>query len=165
MSQVPLRPVSVTLVSFLVGSLLSAASAHGVMLTRQEFEGDFPLIDNSPLLENTLPEQSEYSGFVIYEEDGTLRDFEVIVSELELNLTPDATLGNDFVTLTPTVDFELASETKWNLVIDFGIAFDAPRYTLERSDSELSFTGEVGLAGGYVYTDPDANITLNASPT
>ncbi len=44
-------------------------------------------------------------------------------------------------------------------MVDFGIAFDAPRYTLERSLSEISLTGEVGLAGGYVYTDAAANIT------
>ena len=166
MSQVPLRLVSVTLASLLLGSLFSAAPALGAMLTRQEFEGDLTLIENSPLLENTLPDKSEYSGLVVYEEDGTLRDWKLIVDELELNLDPDSILGDDFVSLTPTVDFELFSETDWNLVIDFGIAFDAPRYTLERmSGSEIIFTGEVGLAGGYVYIDPAATITLSTSDT
>ena len=165
MSQVPPCSISVTLASFLLGSLFSAAPALGAMLTRQEFEGDLTLIENSPLLENTLPDNSEYSGFLVYE-DGSLRDWELIVDELELNLDPDSTLGDDFVSLTPTVDFELSSETNWNLLIDFGIAFDAPRYTLERmSGSEITFTGEVGLAGGYVYIDPAATITLSTSDT
>jgi hypothetical protein len=45
--------------------------------------------------------------------------------------------------------------------VDFGIAFDAPRYTLTRtSQSELEFTGELGLVGGYVYNDMTSNISL-----
>ncbi|BAZ18890.1 hypothetical protein NIES4071_107750 (plasmid) [Calothrix sp. NIES-4071] len=51
-------------------------------------------------------------------------------------------------------------------MVDFGIAFDAPRYTLERtSGASLTLTGEVGRAGGYIYTDPGANITLSSSKT
>ena len=68
--------------------------------------------------------------------------------------------------LTPDVDFELDSGSNWNLVVDFGIAFDAPRYTLERtSSSEITLTGAVGRAGTYVYQDSAANITLSSSST
>ncbi|MDZ8264595.1 PEP-CTERM sorting domain-containing protein [Nostoc sp. ChiQUE01b] len=51
-------------------------------------------------------------------------------------------------------------------MIDFGIAFDAPRYTLKRtSSSEISLTGEVGRAGTYIYEDSAANITVSSSST
>lgn len=163
MSQVQPRLVSVTIISFLLGSVFGAAPALGATLTRQEFLGDFTLAKASVLLENTLPDKSEYSGFVVYEEDGTLRDWEVNVNELNLNLNPDSTLDN---TLTPNVNFELSSSSNWNLVVDFGIAFDAPRYTVERmSGSSITLTGELGLAGGYVYKDSTANITLSSSNT
>jgi hypothetical protein len=159
MSQVPLCLVSFTCVSFLLGNVLGAAPALGASLTRQEFEGDFSLVNASPLLEDNLPGASEYSGFVVYSEDGTLRDWEVNVNQLNLNLNPDATEEP----IPATVSFELSSASNWNLVVDFGIAFDAPRYTVERSLSEISLSGEVGLAGGYVYTDSAANITLSTS--
>lgn len=160
MSQVPLHIVSVTVVSFLLASVFGAAPVLGAILTRQEFSGDFTLVNASPLLENTLPDESEYSGFVVYSEDGTLRDWEVNVNELNLNLNPDSTLLDD--TLTPNVNFELSAASNWNLVVDFGIAFDAPRYTVERrSGSSITLIGELGLPGGYVYTDAAANITLS----
>lgn len=160
MSQVPLHIVSVTVVSLLLGSVFGAAPVLGAILTRQGFSGDFTLVNASPLLENTLPDKSEYSGFVVYSADGTLRDWEVNVNELNLNLNPDSTLLDD--TLTPNVNFELSSASNWNLVVDFGIAFDAPRYTVERmSGSSITLIGELGLPGGYVYTDSAANITLS----
>lgn len=159
MSQVPLCLVSFTFVSFLLGNILGADPALGASLTRQEFEGEFTLVNASLLLEEDLPGASEYSGFVVYEEDGTLRDWEVNVNELNLNLNSGST---DEEPIPETVSFELSS-SNWNLVVDFGIAFDAPRYTLERSSSEISLRGEVGLAGGYIYTDSAANITLSTS--
>ncbi len=173
MSQIRQRLVNFTLISFLLGSVFHASPALGAILTKQEFTGDFTLVDSSPLLENTLPEKSEYSGFVVYEEDGTLRDWEVNVNELNLNLNPDpispdptlpdAPFPNES---TPNVNFELSSLSNWNLIIDFGIAFDAPRYTLERtSGSEINFIGEVGLAGGYSYTDSTAKIIQSSSKT
>ncbi len=82
---------------------------------------------------------------------------------LDLNLNPGSSNGGN---LTPDVDFELDSMSNWNLVVDFGIAFDAPRYTLEKtSSSEISLTGEVGRAGTYIYQDSAANITLSSSST
>ncbi|WP_292822748.1 PEP-CTERM sorting domain-containing protein [Nostoc sp. JL33] len=68
--------------------------------------------------------------------------------------------------LTPDVDFELDSRSNWNLVVDFGIAFDAPRYTLEKtSSSEITLMGEVGRAGTYIYQDSAANIIQSSSST
>ena len=132
----------------------------------KEFSGDFTLVDASSILESFLPDNSEYSGFVVYSEDGTLSDWELNVNNLDLNLNPDSTLDNIFTSLTPNVNFELSSESNWNLVVDFGIAFDAPRYTLERtSGSEITLTGESGLAGGYIYKDSNANIILSSSST
>lgn len=161
MIQVPLRIVSVTVVSFLLGSVLGIAPALGAILTRQEFEGNFTLVNASPLLENTLPDKSEYSGFVVYEEDGTLRNWEINVNELNLNLNPASTQGNR----SPNVSFELSSVANWKLGIDFGIAFDAPLYTLERiSNSQINLSGSLGLAGGYVYTDSAANINISNPP-
>ena len=134
-------------------------------LIRQDFEGNFSLLDASPLLENTLPSNSEYSGFVVYSENGTLRDWSVSVNELDLNLNPDSTedggLGPDLI---PNINFELFSPSNWTLLIDFGIAFDAPRYSLERNVSEMTFTGELGLIGSYVYQDPSATITQTSIP-
>jgi hypothetical protein len=168
MSQVQPRKVRVALVSFLLGSIFHVAPALGATLTTQEFSGDFTLVNVSPILEDNVPDQTEYSGFVVYSEDGILSDWEVNINELDLNLNPDSTIGGSPFQPpeTPNVNFELFSPSNWNLVIDFGIAFDAPRYTLERtSDSEITLTGELGLAGGYTYTDPTANITVSSSNT
>jgi hypothetical protein len=85
------------------------------------------------------------------------------ITLLLLNLNLGSTLDVNF---GPNVNFELSSGSNWNLVVDFGIAFDAPRYTLERtSGSEITLTGEVGRAGVYIYNDPTANITLSSSNT
>ncbi|BAZ14841.1 hypothetical protein NIES4071_67110 [Calothrix sp. NIES-4071] len=158
-----LRPqICVSLIGFALLSAFHATPALGAILTRQEFSGDFTLVDVSPFLTNILPKKSEYSGKVAYSEDGTLSDWQLVVNELNLNLNSDSTLGAN---LTPNVNFELSSGSNWNLVIDFGIAFDAPRYTLERTGSSITLTGESGLAGGYIYTDPSANITLSSSKT
>ncbi|WP_152591791.1 hypothetical protein [Nostoc sphaeroides] len=116
-----------------VASVFHATPVLGAILTRQEFSGDFTLVDaTSPFLTNSLPFESEYSGFVVYSESGTLSDWELSVNNLELNLKRGSTNGGN---LTPNVDFELDSGSNWNLVVDFGIAFDAPRYTLEKTSA------------------------------
>ncbi|BDI16276.1 hypothetical protein ANSO36C_20780 [Nostoc cf. commune SO-36] len=160
MNQVRSPKVCVALIGLVVASVFHATPVLGAILTRQEFSGDFALIDaTTPFLRSLLPDKSEYSGFVVYSEDGTLSDWEVNVNELNLNLNQ----GSTDVNSGPNVNFELSSGSNWNLVVDFGIVFDAPRYTLERtSGSEITLTGEVGRAGVYIYNDPTANITLSS---
>jgi hypothetical protein len=164
MNQVRLPKVSVAVIGLVVASVFHATPVLGAILTRQEFSGNFTLVDaTSPFLTNSLPEESEYSGFVVYSESGTLSDWELSVNNLNLNLKRGSSNGGN---LTPDVDFELDSRSNWNLVVDFGIAFDAPRYTLEKtSSSEITLKGEVGRAGTYIYQDSAANITLSSSST
>ncbi|MEH2004454.1 PEP-CTERM sorting domain-containing protein [Nostoc sp.] len=164
MNQVRPRKVRIALIGLVLTSVFHATPVLGAILTRQEFSGDFTLVDaTTPPLENFLPDKSEYSGFVVYSEDGTLSDWEVNVNKLNLNLKLDSTLN---VNSPPSVNFELSSGSNWNLIVDFGIAFDAPRYSLERtSGSEITLIGELGLAGQYIYKDPTANITLSSSNT
>jgi len=162
MSQAWQQLASVTIVGSLVGIIFPITPSLGAVLTRQEFSGSFTLVNNSPLLTGTLPESATYLGFVVYDEDSTLRDWGVNVDELDLSLNPDSTMTG----LAPTVNFEFSSDVNWDLVIDFGIAFDAPRYTLQRvSEEEITLVGELGLAGGYTYTDSAANVTLTTSNT
>jgi len=158
MSLVQSRLKSFTLMSFLMLNIFSAVPALGAILTKQEFNGDFPLVDaTSSFLEENLPENSEYSGFIIYEEDGTLTDWEINVNELDLNLTPESTSN-------ATVNFELSSPSNWNLFVDFGLAFDAPAYNFKRTaESEITLEGNAGMAGTYVYTDTNANISESSS--
>lgn len=139
---------------------LSFSSTANAQLIRQEFEGNFNLFDVSPMLENIIPDNSDYSGFVLYSENGTLEDWEVNVNELDLILNPD--LDSDLI---PNISFDLSSLSNWDLSIDLGIAFDAPRFTVAREASNITFTGEIGLAGGYVYSDPSATITQTSVPT
>ena len=162
MSQAWQQLASVTIVGSLVGIFFPIAPSLGAVLTRQEFSGSFTLVNNSALLTDILPESAKYSGFVVYDEDSTLRDWGVNVDELDLSLNPDSTMTG----LAPNVNFEFSSAVDWDLVIDFGIAFDAPRYTLQRvSEEEITLVGELGLAGGYTYTDFDPNVTLTTSNT
>lgn len=111
MIQVRPREVSIALITFVIGSLFHATPVLGAILTREEFSGNFTLVNVSPLLEKILPDKSEYSGFVVYSEDGTLSDWEVHVNKLNLNLNPDSTLD---VNLTPNVNFELSSGSNLN---------------------------------------------------
>jgi len=162
MSQAWQQLASVAIIGSLVGIVFPLTPALGVVLTRQEFSGSFTLVNSSDLLRDTLPESAQYLGFVVYEEDSTLRDWGVNIDELGLSLSPDSTMAG----LAPNVNFEFSSAVDWDLVIDFGIAFDAPRYSLQRvSNSEITFTGELGLAGGYTYTDSAPNVTLTTSNT
>jgi hypothetical protein len=92
-----------------------------------------------------------------------LNDWQLKVNNLDLNLNPASSSSGDF---RPNVNFELNSESNWKLVVDFGIVFDAPRYTLKRTaTSEITLTGEVGRAGTYIYQDSAANITVSSSST
>jgi hypothetical protein len=162
MSQAWQQLASVAIIGSLIGIVFPLTPALGVVLTRQEFSGSFTLVNSSDLLRDTLPESAQYLGFVVYEEDSTLRDWGVNIDELGLSLSPDSTMAG----LVPNVNFEFSSAVDWDLVIDFGIAFDAPRYSLQRvSNSEITFTGELGLVGGYTYTDSAPNVTLTTSNT
>lgn len=162
MSQAWQQLASVAIIGSLVGIVFPLTPALGVVLTRQEFSGSFTLVNSSDLLKDTLPESAKYLGFVVYEEDSTLRDWGLNIDELGLSLNPDSTMAG----LAPNVNFEFSSAVDWDLVIDFGIAFDAPRYSLQRvSNSEITFTGELGLPGGYTYTDSAPNVTLTTSNT
>ncbi len=99
MNQVRLPKVSVALIGLVVASVFHATPVLGAILTRQEFSGDFTLVDaTSPFLTNSLPKESEYSGFVVYSESGTLSDWELSVNNLDLNLKRVPTNGGN---LTP----------------------------------------------------------------
>ncbi|WP_375502908.1 hypothetical protein [uncultured Nostoc sp.] len=84
MNQVRPPKVNVALIGLLLASVFHATPVLGAILTKQEFSGDFTLVDASPFLENVLPFESEYSGFVVYAPNGTLNDWELNVSNLDL---------------------------------------------------------------------------------
>ncbi|OZH51941.1 hypothetical protein AFK68_27575 [Hydrocoleum sp. CS-953] len=154
-------PAGVALGMSVVGLVFSPTA--NAQLIRQEFEGSFSRTQVSPLLTNFSPEDTDYSGFVLFSEDGTLEDWQISVDGLELDLesglTLDGGLGPDLI---PTISFDLSSPSDWDLSVDFGIAFDAPRYTLQRNASKFTFIGEVGRAGGYTYQD--SSITQTSVP-
>lgn len=163
MNQVRLPSSRVALIGLVVASVFHATPVLGANLTRQEFSGNFTLVEANPFLRDSLPQESEYSGFVVYADNGSLNDWQLKVNNLDLNLSPAST-SSSF--LKPSINFELNSESNWKLVVDFGIVFDAPRYTLERTSiSEISLKGEVGRAGTYIYQDPAANISVSSSST
>lgn len=145
------------LTSFLVGIVLPVNSFLGTSLITQEFTGNLNLVDSSPMIENPQ-EESAYSGFIVYDHDGNLVDWELNLKELNLNLNPDSTIDD----LTPTIDFQLSSALDWDLRVDFGIAFDASLYTLARNDSEIVFTETLGLTGGNTYADTNPVISLTS---
>lgn len=150
--------LSVGLLGF---SLLLSAPANAQSI-KQEFEGNFSLVNSSPLLTRFLPDNTDYSGFILYDEEGQLQDFVINLDALNLNLTPESTLGG--TDLIPTISFDFLSSSNWDLVIDFGIAFDAPLFSLNRDNSQLSFDGLVGLAGGYQYLDTSPTINVSSIP-
>ncbi len=155
-------PFGVALGMSVVG--LAFSPAANAQLIRQEFEGNFSRTQVSPFLKNLSPENSDYSGFVLFSENGTLEDWQISVDELDLDFNPDSTFGGGLgPDLVPTISFDLSSPSDWDLSVDFGIAFDAPRYTLERNASEITFIGELGRAGGYTYQDSTATITETAT--
>ena len=148
-----------TTIGFLsLGMTFCASSALGITLTRQDFSGNFTLVDSTTFGE-PFPESTEYSGFVAYDEKNSLLDWKVDVKELNLSLNPDS---NDFG-LTPDTTFTLSSLSNWDLRIDFGIAFDAPLYTLQRDSTKINFSRE-SFGGFFNYSDPAANIKVTQVP-
>ena len=80
-----------TTISFLsLGIAFCASPALGNTLTRQDFSGNFTLVD-SAILGTPPPESTEYLGFITYDESNSLLDWEVRVEELDLLLNPDST--------------------------------------------------------------------------
>lgn len=160
-----LAPVGAAL-GFFALELVASPAAHAAVSVKQEFSGTFTLLNSSPLLEGTLPRSSAYSGFVVYEENGTLSDWEFNAAELNLSLNPSSvTTPGLFAESPPAVSFDLSSLSAWKLLVDFGIAADKPKYTLERNGSEITLEASLGLAGGYVYQDPAAVMRLASSYT
>ncbi len=154
--QTLMRSITIGILS--LGIVFGVSPVLGSTLTRQEFSGNFILI-NSPILE-TFPQSSEYSGFVTYDESNRLLDWAVNVEQLSL------ALNSNFMTLDrPEINFALFSESDWELKIDFGIAFDAPQYTLARDGTEINFVANLGLAGAAVYSDPASNISVTNTKT
>ena len=160
------------LTNFLIGIVFPINSVLGATVVRQEFTGNLSLAEVSrPEVEEfiTLPEESAYSGFIVYEEDGTLLDWELDVDQPSLSLAPDSTSDSEtppdfgFPEPSPTVNFSLSSAEVWSLQVDFGIALDAPRYTLERTSDEIALTSEIGFVGSYTYVDSDPSINLISS--
>ncbi len=149
-----------TTVGFLsLGIAFCASPALGSTLTRQDFSGNFTLVQ-SPNFGGSFPETTEYSGFVSYDENNSLLDWEVNVEELSLSLNPDS---NDFGSIQD-VTFDLSSEDNWNLRIDFGIAFDTPLYTLQRDSAEINFSQST-FGGTLSYSDSAADINVTSSTT
>ena len=96
---------------FLIGTMLPIDAAFAATMTRQEFSGESSLISVSPILEDFgLPENSEYSGFILYDETNSLIDWQLEVDAISLSLNPDS---RDF-SLTPTINFDLSSTDNWN---------------------------------------------------
>ncbi len=127
-------PAGVALGMSVVGLVFSPAA--NAQLIRQEFEGNFSRTTVSPLLENTTPDNSDYSGFVLFSENGTLEDWQISVDGLGLDLDPDSTLGGGLgPDLIPTISFDLSSPSDGDLSVDFAIAVDAPRFTDEIATS------------------------------
>jgi hypothetical protein len=143
------------LTGFLVGMVLPVNSLLGASLITQEFTGNLSLVNSSPGIQNPA-EELPYSGFIVYDDGGNLVDWEIDVGSEILN--PDS----KFQELTPTIDFQLASASDWDLRVDFGIAFDAPLYTLARNDSEIVYSADAGLIGGVSYSDSNPIISVSS---
>ena len=75
----------------LIGLLFpSTANAQFI---KQDFKGNFELLGVSPLLEDSIPEKTNYSGFITYDQQGMLQDWEIKVNRLGLMLDPDSSLS------------------------------------------------------------------------
>lgn len=152
------------LTNFLIGFVLPINSVLGATVVRQEFTGNLSFAEASrPEVEEflTLPEESAYSGFILYEDDGTLLDWELDVVQPSLSLNPDSITPGAFT----FIDFDFSSAEDWSLDVDFGSAFDAPRYILERTSDEIAITSLIGLLGSYTYVDSEPTIDLISSNT
>ena len=140
-----------------LGIVFGGSSAFGMTPTRQDFSGNFMLVD-SPNFGVSFPESTEYSGFITYGESGDLLDWEIIVTELDLSINADSPSFG----LSPDVTFDLSSTANWDLMIDFGIAVDAPRYTLRRDAAEIDFSAE-SMIGTLQYSDSAATIEVSST--
>jgi hypothetical protein len=141
-----------------LGIVLDASPALATVLTKQTFNGNFSLL--SAPFESPFPESTDYSGFVVYDENNSLLDWAINLDELDFQLNPDSAQGAD-------VNFFFFGENDWALEIDFGIAFDdEPIYDLERlGDSGIRFSYTSGVVDNfYVYEDPQPNIAITNSP-
>ncbi len=133
-----------------------AAPALGNTLTRQDFSGNFNLLDSASIGE-PFPQSTEYSGFVTYDNNNSLLDWEINVEQLNLSLEPDSNVFG----LSPNTAFELSSPSNWNLSIDFGIAVDAPLYNLQRNSGEINFS-LTSFGSFFNYSDPAADINVTS---
>ena len=152
-----MRSTTISFVS--LGLALCASPALAATITRQDFNGNFTLLDSTSIAD-PFPESTDYSGFVTYDENNSLVDWAIDVEELNLSLNPDS---NNFD--TPDVTFDLSSESNWDLRIDFGIAVDAPLYEIERDSTEINFVANLGLTGAATYVDSDASIDVTSTNT
>jgi hypothetical protein len=140
---------------FGLGVGFAASPALATVLTRQDFNGNFTLVD-SRSLGDPFPESTGYSGFVLYDENDSLLDWAINVDELDLQLDPDSAQTAD-------VTFE-ENSLDWTLRIDFGIAFDAPLYTIQRS-ADTGITFDFMAFGPFAsYADSAPNIAITNSP-
>jgi hypothetical protein len=138
-----------------LGIVFGASPALATVLTRQDFNGNFTLVD-SMSIGTPFPESTDYSGFVVYDENNSLLDWAINVDELDLQLDPDSAQRAE-------ITFE-ENSFDWDLTIDFGIAFDAPIYILQRSaDTGITFDF-MAFGPSFNYADPEPNITIANSP-
>jgi hypothetical protein len=144
------------LTSFLVGMVLPVNSLLGASLITQELTGNLDLVNSSPI-QNPAPELP-YSGFIVYDDGGNLVDWEFDVGSTILN--PDS--KDPFFGDSPTIDFQLASASDWELRVDFGLASDGSAYTFTRNDSEFLYDASFGLAGGVSYSDSNPTISVTS---
>ncbi|NEQ35676.1 MAG: hypothetical protein F6K40_04955 [Okeania sp. SIO3I5] len=119
---------------------------------RLEFHGILNLIEISYFHQDKKHLQSKYSGFLVYSEDtlnswDTLIDWEIKVDGLNFNLKYDS-IGRK-----PSSYFHFSSPLDLVLIIDFGIATCLPRYTVKKDLLGITFEGEHGRTGSYIYQD------------
>ncbi len=121
-------------------------------IKRLEFHGVLTQIEISDYLRDKKPVESKYSGFIVYSEDtfnswDTLIDWEIKVDGLNFYLKYDPTGSK------PPSCFHFSSPLDWVLIIDFGIATCMPRFTFNKDKLGITFQGEHGRAGSYIYQD------------
>lgn len=145
-----------------LGISLSTSPVFGSTINRQDFSGEFTrTLSTAP-----RPQTADYEGFITYDENNSLLDWEINVEELDLFFDPDTTLlvelFPDVIELSPDVTLGLSSESNWELRIDFGIAFDAPLYTLSRNSEAINFS-LTSFGEGFNYLDDSAEIVISSS--
>jgi hypothetical protein len=141
-----------------LGIVFGASPALATILTRQEFNGNFALVElftSSIYIGQNFPRSTDYSGFVVYDENDNLIDWAIAVEALDFQLDPDSAQTAD-------ITFEENSSDDWNLRIDFGIAFFVdPLFNLQRSaDTRITLEGIYPWSVSYVFSDPQSNISI-----